>query len=66
MVVPEMALSVVIPVYNEQNSILIVVASLDQTLTALGLPYEIIRWMMAPPTRRRKKCGSFRPASRTW
>jgi glycosyltransferase involved in cell wall biosynthesis len=42
MVAPEMALSVVIPVYNEQNSILTVVASLDQTLAALGLPYEII------------------------
>jgi glycosyltransferase involved in cell wall biosynthesis len=42
MVAPEMALSVIIPVYNEENSILTVIESLDHTLSALGLRYEII------------------------
>ncbi len=42
MAAPEIAFSVIVPVYNEDNSILTVVESLDQALSALGSPYEII------------------------
>jgi glycosyltransferase involved in cell wall biosynthesis len=42
MAASEMALSVIVPVYNEENSILTVVESLDQTLSTVGCPYEII------------------------
>ena len=42
MAASEMALSVIVPVYNEENSILTVVESLDQTFSTMGLPYEII------------------------
>lgn len=37
-----MALSVIVPIYNEENSIIPVVESLNQTLSAIGIPYEII------------------------
>jgi glycosyltransferase involved in cell wall biosynthesis len=42
MVASAMALSVIVPVYHEEKSVLIVVESLDQTLSTVGLPYEII------------------------
>jgi glycosyltransferase involved in cell wall biosynthesis len=42
MAAAEMSLSVIVPAYNEENSILTVVESLDQALSALGHSYEII------------------------
>jgi glycosyltransferase involved in cell wall biosynthesis len=39
---PQLALSVIIPVYNEQNSILTVVETVDRTLAGMDISYEII------------------------
>jgi len=42
MAASEIAFSVIVPAYNEENSIITMVESLDQALSALGYPYEII------------------------
>jgi glycosyltransferase involved in cell wall biosynthesis len=42
MAASEISLSVIVPAYNEENSIPTVVESLDQALSASGFPYEII------------------------
>ena len=42
MVASDIAVSVIVPAYNEENSILTLMESLDQALSALSLPYEII------------------------
>lgn len=39
---PERMLSIIIPMYNEQENVLPLYAKLDQTLKEIGLPYEII------------------------
>ena len=65
MTASEIALSVVVPVYNEQNSVLTVVESSDQTLSTVGLPYEIILVDDGSTDQTRGKWGNCRPASLT-